>query len=216
MNNKAYKSMWFATVLAVFTLFLSSCEGGNPLTGGGAPDMALNNGEHLNELKKLLESKFGADKVVYELSLRSENHLTSEFGSAMISYLDKGVDYSQSYLVALGEGQELQAPKMASKNFQKKFFLKNKQGKVKLKELDFDLILTKYDEAIGMIPAEFENFELVQWNFRVNNQNKVAANFKIEGTKKGEKSTRQGRQRVTNYYEFSFKMNEKEDLKIAN
>lgn len=213
MNNKAYKSVQFASVLAAFILFLSACGGNNSLMGGGA-EMALNNGEHLQDLKKLLEKQFGANKELYGLNIGSEDHLTSEFGTATIKYLNQGVDYSQGYYIAMGEGKELQVPKMASKSFQKKFFLKNKQGKVKLKDLNFDQILTKYDEATALIPAEFENFELREWNFEVNNQNKVAANFKIEGTKKGEKSERRGRQQVTNYYEFSFKMNDKGEITI--
>lgn len=213
MNNKAYKSVQFATILAAFILFLSACGGSGSLIGGGA-EMALNNGEHLQNLKQLVTKKFGTDKEVYRLSLQSENHLTSEFGSATISYLDKGVDYSQGYYTILGDGKELEEPKMASKNFQKKFFLKNKQGKVKLKDLDFDMILTKYEEATALIPAQFENFELVGWDFEINNQNKVTAEFKIEGTKKGEKSERRGRQQITNYYQFSFKTNEKGEVKI--
>jgi hypothetical protein len=168
----------------------------------------------LQDLKQLVTKQFGADKEVYGLDLQSEDHLTSEFGSATIKYLDNGVDYSQGYYTIMGEGKELEKPKMAGKSFQKKFFLKNKQGKVKLKDLNFDQILTKYDEATALIPAEFENFELVSWDFEVNNQNKVTAEFKIEGTKKGERSERRGRQQVTNYYEFAFKMNEKGEVKI--
>ena len=190
------------TILSLSTLFLTSC--GDILSGGDQ----LNDSEGLKTIKSLLENQFGAETEVYSLDLSSTDHLTSEFGLATISYLDKGVDYSRSYMTYLGPGKELQEAEAASESFQKEFFLKKKQGKIKLNEFDFDQILVKFNEATAMISSEYDTFTLYSWDYEVNNDGGISADFTIEGTKKGEGTSLEGRNIVTNYYEFQFEMNE--------
>ena len=211
MNTIKYQSLLsICTLLSI--IFLASCGGVERIVGGDGPE--ISNQEGLAKVKKLIEESFGPEKEVFSLSIGTKDHLTSEFGSASVGYLDNGLQYSHDYNVVFGDGQELQEPKMASKSFQKPFFLKKLQGKVKVKDFNYDQLLNKYQEAINMIPQEFESFELHEWKYEVNNQNKITAKFVIEGTKKGEKTSLQGRQMVTNYYQFSFKMDESGKLSL--
>lgn len=196
------------TLAILMTLFLVACGEKN----GG---LEINNAGKLPNVKQLIENSFGAEKEVFELNIEAEEHLTSTFESASVKYLEGGKQYAHSYNKIMGEGKELQAPKMASAAFQKEFFLKKCQGKVKVKDFDYGMISTKYEEAIKMIPAEYGNFELHSWQFTVNNKNEVSAKFVIEGTKKSEGKSLQGRNIVTNYYEFPFKMDSKGKLAPA-
>lgn len=188
------------SILAASTVFLTSC-------GGILSGDKLTDAEGLKAIKTIVETEFGAETEVYALQISSTDHLTSEFGSARISYLEEGVDFSRTYMQIVGANNQLQEPKEASKAFQKEFFLKNKQGKVKIKDLDFNLVLTKYNEAAAMVSDEYESLTLYSWSFNVENDGMISAKFTIEATLKGEGNTMQGRNIVTNYYEFEFEMN---------
>ncbi len=185
-------------ILFVGIVILSSC-------GTNATD--LNKPESFTKIKELALSKFGGDKEIYKFSIQTKDHLTSEVSYLNISYLEDKLDYGQMYFLSLNGKEKLEEPEKARDSFQKKFFLKNKQGKVKIKDLDFSIIEAKYDEGIGMISNEYESFTLHSWTYNVNNKGEITADFTIEGRKKGESTSMQGRNIVTNYYEFPFKMN---------
>lgn len=189
------------SILSASVIFLTSCGGGGLLGGD-----QLNDAEGLKAIKTNLETQFGAETEVYSLTLSATDHLTSEFGDSRIQYLDNGVDFSRLYYPTLP--QPLGDAKRSSDSFQKEFFLKKKQGKIKIKDFDFDLIKKTFDEAVKLIPEDYVSFSLYEWSFNVDNDNKVSADFSIEGTKKGEGTSLEGRNVVTNYYEFEFKIDE--------
>lgn len=172
--------------------------------GETAPSLTEEAG--ITELKKVAEENFGADTEIYKLDFSATEHLENNLGSLTINYIKDGIDYSRNYNNYNGTFK-LEDEKEASKAFQTEFFLKSKQGKIKIKDIDFNLILKKYNEALKLIPEEFEGFSLYTWKFEVNNKNEVTSSFSIEGTKKGESTHAEGRNIVTNYYEFEFKTN---------
>lgn len=181
--------------------------------GGGSDTINLNNPESNVKIQELANKNFGEGKEIYALTLETKDHLTSELKSIDIDYLEDGIDYNRNYNLANEEGKKLEEPKKANDNFQTKFFLKNKQGKIKLKDLDFTIIHTKYNEALMMIPeGEYEKFTLHSWEYIVNNSGEITAEFVIEGTKVGEGTSVEGRNIVTNYYEFPFVMNAKKEV----
>ncbi len=62
----------------------------------------------------------------------------------------------------------------------------------------------QYQQAIKLIPAEFENFSVYMYTFEPGTAKAMTSHFTIEGTKKGEKTEQKGRKITTNYYEFEF------------
>lgn len=193
---------------------LISILGGALLASCSSSITDLNEPDSFAKIEDLAKSSFGEDKEIYSFSIGTKDHLSSEMRYISIDYLDNGVDYERSYDLINGEGKELEEPEKASDSFQTKFFLKNKQGKLKVKDIDFQLINTKYEEAIGLISEDYENFTLHSWKYEVDNDGGLTADFMVEATKKGESTTMEGRNIVTNYYEFPFKMNLKKELEF--
>ncbi|HAS44094.1 MAG TPA: hypothetical protein DCS93_26690 [Microscillaceae bacterium] len=195
----------FSAFLLISIVFMNACgQIEEALDDGG---LEINNPEAMAELRQLVEQKFSPEKEVFELKIYAKDHLSNDLERISIGYLDQGLQYSQNYYVELGlESNKLEDPKAASKSFQRPFFLKKLQGKVKIKDFKLEDIPGKFEEAIQLIPQEYEGFVLNDWEFKVNNQNEITAEFLVEGTKKGEGSSRQGRTIVTSYYQFKFKM----------
>ena len=127
------------TVIAV--LALTSC-------GSEDTSIKLNNPESFTKIAELAKSNFGEEKEIYSFEINTKDHLTSELRSLTIEYLDNGVDYDQYYDLGNESGKELEEPKKKGSAFQKKIFLKNKQGKIKIKDIDFALINTKYQDCL--------------------------------------------------------------------
>ncbi len=198
------------TALAGLALLLTSCEG---VFEGG---YNMNNAEGLKELKTEFTENFGADKEVYNFSMTASDHMTSEFGSAKIKYLEDGLSFSRDYNGTLEVGKRIKEPVKANEAFQKDFFLKKNQGKLKVKDLDFSFIVTKFNEACALISSEYHDFTLYSWSYEVSNDNAVSSDFTIEGTKKGESTQIEGRNVVTNYYEFKFQVDKEGKILIED
>lgn len=199
MKKQLNKLFLFA--LAGSLLFLSSC-------GGSQPD--IEDAAGLKKLKEKFEKEFGADTKVNELTLNAKDHMSSKFSMGTIDYVENGKLMTRSYNNYPKETVSNAEPS----RIQNELMLKNKQGSVAIKDLNFDQIPAKVKEAIAMIPQEYEDFHLYRWSFEVDNNNKVGADFTIEGAKKGEDSKRQGRMIVSNYYEFPFTMDENGKLTL--
>ncbi|OJJ18009.1 hypothetical protein BKI52_29600 [marine bacterium AO1-C] len=207
-------SYLFNILFVLSTIFMTACgEIEEALEGG----LEINSPEKMGELRQLVESKFGPEKEVFALKIYAKDHLSNDLYNMSVGYLDQGLQYSQNYYVELGlESDKLEDPKQASKSFQRPFFLKKLQGKAKVKDFKIEEIPGKFEEAMQMVPQEYEGFVLHEWEYKVNNQNEVTADFMLEGTKKGEGSSRQGRMVVTNYYQFKFAMDKAGKLTLKN
>lgn len=169
----------------------------------------LNTVEGIANIKSIVTENFG-NKEVYQLSLYATQELSSELGSITVNYLENGKDYSQLYSTLIPD-KSLQEPKESST--QDEFFLKSKQGKINVSDFDFDLISKKYEEASKMIEG-YENFQLYNWIYSVDNDNNITANFTIHATQIGEDAERSGRMEITNYYEFEFNVDSDGQLTI--
>jgi len=197
--NNLFRALFLFSII-----FMSACSEIEEALEG---ELEINNQETIGELRQLIEEKFSPEKEVFELKICAKDHLSNDLERISIGYLDQGLQYGQDYYVELGlESDKLVEPKPASKSFQKPFFLKKLQGKAKIKDFNIEEIPGKFEEAMQMIPQEYQGFILNDWEFKVNNQNEITAEFIVEGTKKGEASARQGRTIVTSYYQFRFKM----------
>jgi hypothetical protein len=200
------KIMYTAAIIA--STVLSSC-------GGGVNNIDIPEGS--DDIKALAEEKFGAEKEVYSFSISAKDHLTSEFGNMSIGYAEDEKKYYQYYHVLYGKGK-LDEPKEVGGNVSKRVqkLLKkhgsnfseeaSKNKQVKIKDIDFDMIIKKYEEAIPLIDPDYQGFALYSWKYKVDNEGKISAEFTIEGTKKGEGTSMEGRNIVTNYYDFPFEM----------
>lgn len=163
-------------------------------------------------IKDKLIAAFGADKMVYNTSIMRKDNKSNEFIYGDISYVENGIDMSQNYVTTPEE--RVSPPK--AKILQNPFFLKNAQGAVALKDLNFDQIPVKVKEAIALISADYKDFYLNKWGYTVDNANKVTANFTIEMAKKREKSEPKGRREIPNYYETNFKMDDSGKVTLVN
>lgn len=163
-------------------------------------------------IKDKLIGAFGADKMVYNTSIMRKDHISNEFIYGDISYVENGIDMSQNYVTTPEE--RVSPPK--AKILQNLVHLKNAQGAVALKDLDFDQIPAKVKEAIALISADCKDFYLNKWGFTVDNANKVTANFTIEIAKKRVKSEPKGRMEIPNYYETNFKMDDSGKVTLVN
>lgn len=194
---------------AFLLILLQSCG------SGGSDTYLLNNAEGLKGLQTHLIEEFGGDRAVYGLGLTTKNHLTSEFEMATITYVENGKAYSQSYIIG-PYGVKVEPAEMQDILKNESFF-KDKKGKIKIKDLDFTIILENYNKAIKMIESttdEFSNFHMKDFNIDVKNDNKVSVRFIIEGEKPDGKTTYYGeRIRNTNTFQFEFKADENNVLK---
>ncbi len=184
-------------LVSVLSMALFSC-------GGGLPD--FNEKDGVSRVKEIAEDQFGGDKEIYSLMVATKDHLTSDVMMVDVSYTKDGKDYSQSYLV---EQDNLVEEK--SNNF------KNQSGvQIKISDIDFDQISEKYKEATKLIDeqGEMEDYTLHNWIYRMNRNGKLESTFTVEATKKGEGVGLEGRNVVTNYYEFNFEVDENGELVV--
>ncbi|RZK57616.1 MAG: hypothetical protein EOO87_02445 [Pedobacter sp.] len=166
----------------------------------------------LKAVQEKLITAFGADKLVYSVTIMAKDHMNDEFMYADISFLEKGVDMSQD-LIILPE-EKINSAK--SKTIQNPLVLKNKQGAVALRDLKFEEIEEKVKQGEALIPADYEDFHLYRWVYNIDNDKNITADFTLEAARKGEKSETKGRMEISNYYEMNFKMDENGVVRIAD
>jgi hypothetical protein len=178
------------TFLAVSVLTLSSC-GMDSLVPKN-----LNDADDITVIKATVEEKLGADKMVNKLILTADDYLSNGFERAQITYMRDDTEYSQDYFLKV-----VNDPK-------KSIIQRNlHDGAIKISEFDFEQIPSSFTKAVEMIEAEsdeYQDFVMYQWEFTVDKNNEVTSEFSVNGTKKGEANYTEGRNIVTNYYEFEF------------
>ncbi len=186
-------------LVSVLSMALFSC-------GGGLPD--LNEKDGVAQVKDIAEDQFGGDREIYSLMLATKDHLTSDLMMIHVGYTKDDKNYSQSYLV---EQEILDDEKSNS-------FKNNGGHQIKISDIDFDQITTKYNEAVKLLDeqGEMEDYTLHNWTYRMNRNGKLESTFTVEATKKGESAGLQGRNIVTNYYEFNFEVDENGELVVKS
>lgn len=171
---------------------------------GGKDAINLSTAEGINEMKKVILEKFDPEKEVYELSISTIDDLKSELGIITAYYLEGETMLDDNYSL-FGPEPTFETEKGS---IQGKTFIRNKKGKVKIKDFDYESINKKFNEGIALIGEEYHGFVLSDFSFNVDNDNKVTCDMKIEATMKGEGSSLKGKTIVTNFYEFAFEIDE--------
>lgn len=193
-------------IAASAIIFFSACSSTT------SADKDMTKPEGIKAIKEKVVKSFGADKKVYSLSFSAADHLSNEAGSATIHYLENGKDMSQTLTLSPEEKLQNAEPALV----QNEFLLSKKQGSIAVKDLNFDKIPEKLNEAFKLISDEYEGATLHNWNFDVDNSNKLSENFTIEVSKVGESSERKGRMVISNYYEFGFELDESGKVKARD
>lgn len=185
------------TVFALTSvLALASCSG---LTSN--TDMKTKEG--IESVAQMIKDNFG-DKQICDINLYAQDHLEESFGFMNVNYLDNGVTKTQSYHdmndVGLGDPEE-----ETSFPYDEK-----KDGLIKGSDIDLSFVPAKFDEAVKQIQElsdEYEGFVLNSISLDIDKDGKFYGDMTLEGTKKGEGTSLEGRNIVTNYYEFDFDLN---------
>ena len=160
----------------------------------------MDKAEDLKKLKADLIAKVGEDKKVCGLQLTAADHLSNKVQTVTMSFLQGGKLLEQEFT----DGKLDSAKELASV-YQTDSWLKNKQGSIGLKDLDFEKIAAHYAEAIKMIPEGYSGQSMNNYSFIADNKNNLQTEFLIEGTKNGEAKKTTRSTITTNYYEFKFK-----------
>ena len=85
-------------------------------------------------------------------------------------------------------------------------FLHMRRGTMKIANIDFNALAKTFNDTRIVIDEKYENHTLYQFIFQAQNDNSVSMNCIINVTKKGEEIETKGSMNITNYYEFSFKI----------
>ena len=190
------------TLFLITTLFFSCSSSTNGLDVTSATD--------INTIKELVVEEFD-DIEVNQVHIVTENELSNNFESFSITYVEDGKLKNRLYNQLLPEGDKMQPPHDGLQ-----IFLKKKQGKIKLSEIDFDIVTSTFKEACKLIDDNYENYTLHNFSFHVKNDHSVTAQFQINATEKGEDTETSGNMEITNYYEFDFEMEANGTLTLTN
>ncbi|MBL1410467.1 hypothetical protein [Sphingobacterium faecale] len=184
------------TILAALAgvLLMTSCGDGGvyPQNEGGG-----------KAVKQLIDKNFNGEKQVQELTIKAKEELYGELGTITVIYWDGDKQTEEVFSTADGV-------KGPQETFGSKHKMTNlpKTKTVAIKEFDVEPIPYKVGEAAGLIPEEYENYALADYEFTVGDDGKIKQRFTINTTKKGEGKTQNGRMVSQNYYPFKFKIDE--------
>ncbi|WP_144062601.1 hypothetical protein [Sphingobacterium paucimobilis] len=186
------KTTIFAAVASV--LLMTSCGDGGiyPQNEGGG-----------KAVKQIIDKNFDGEKQVQELTIKAKDELYGELGTLTAVYWDG--DKQMEDVFSSSDGMKESAETFGSK--QKMTHLP-KTKTVAIKEFDVEPIPYKVGEAAGLIPEEYENYALADYQFTVGDDGKIKQLFTINTTKKGEGKTQNGRMVSQNYYPFKFKIDD--------
>ncbi|MBJ2174492.1 hypothetical protein JBL43_09605 [Aureibaculum sp. A20] len=184
------------SICLVFTLF--SCGGSD------APQMNTKDG--LEKIKTIANEKFGSDMEVYSMTIYSQEDLNSSLGLVTIKYIKDGKRFSRMYSEKTEHTEaKLQDEKADSDSFQKKMFLDKAQGKMKIGDIDTDKIIANIDKALTIMGDDVDTHQLRKYTLNVDPKtNAITCDFELHVTQKGEGTSIEGRNIVTNFYEANF------------
>lgn len=172
----------------------------------GSPETIydLDQAGEIEEIKKELIAAAG-DIMAYEITLSSTEELTTSLGNAEIVTNEaaaEGTLNRNSYQLIDPVGSSV---KLIDSEFSVRVYKKNEPEK--LSEIDFLLVEKNISAAKAQIPSEYVDHCIYSYRIEFDD-NKRADTFTINCVKEGESDYMEGREMITNYYEFAFKMNE--------
>lgn len=179
------------------TLALTSC-------GNAETIYDLDKAGEIEEIKKEIIATAG-DIMTYELTLTSQGELETSLGNIeIITNADatEGTLNRNSYdLIGTAEP----GVKVIDSEFSVRVYSKNEPKKIS--ELDFALIEKNIADAKSQIPSEFIDHTIYTYRIEFD-ENKRADTFTINCLKEGESDYMEGREMITNFYEFLFELDE--------
>ncbi len=196
IKTTTMKKPFLFLLVGIATMF-TSCEKINPNN--------LNTPEGVTNVKNLVSEKFGTDLSVVNLMLSASEDLSSDIGLVNVYYTKDGKTYKRTYMDYPSVDPVLEDEEESK-------FHKDAKGSVKLADLDFGMLTKYFGEATKMIGDKYEGFQMSSWTFDISDDNKTSANFKIQATEVGEGTSMEGRNIVTNFYEFEFEVDEEGNL----
>ena len=162
----------------------------------------MNTADGVEDIQSIVMDDFGADRSVHTLRVMADDHLSNNLGFVQSVSIDGDTERTKTYAIDVnGMSRVTDEEKTLSAGMLK---LAQQKGSLTLGEIDYTLMHKQYEEAVAMLPEEFENPYLNQFTFNVDRNNQLTTDLTIEATKVGEDSEMEGLREVINYYEFNF------------
>jgi hypothetical protein len=172
----------------------------------GSPDSIydLDTAGEIDEIKKEIVAAAG-DIMTYEVSLSSLTELeTSLSDIEIVTNADAAEGTLMKHTYDL-KGETEASVSVIDSEFSVRVYNKNEPKK--LSEIDFGLIEKNIEAAKSQIPAVYIDHSVYEYRIQFDD-NKRADSFIINCLEEGESDHMEGRDIVTNYYEFLFEMDE--------
>lgn len=186
-----------ATLSLVLFFGLSSCE-------KAASIYDLDQSGEIEEVKKEIIEAAG-DLMTFQLTLRSQTELETALGNIEIVTNEGAAEGTLNRNTYDLIGTTPPGVAVIDSEFSVRVFSKNEPKKIS--ELDFTLIEKNIAEAKAQIPSEFIDHSIYEYIIDFE-ENKRADTFTINCLKEGESDHMEGRDMVTNFYEFLFELDE--------
>lgn len=172
----------------------------------GSPETIydLDQAGEIEEIKKELIAAAG-DIMAYEITLSSSEELTTSLGNVEVVTNEaaaEGTLNRNSYQLIDPVGSSVE---LIDREFSVRVYKKNDPKK--LSEIDFSLVEKNIATAKAQIPPEYVDHSIYSYRIEFDD-NKRADTFTINCVKEGESDYMEGREMITNYYEFPFEMDE--------
>lgn len=172
----------------------------------GSPETIydLDQAGEIEEIKKELIAAAG-DIMAYEITLNSNEELTTSLNNVEVvtnEAATEGTLNRNSYRLTDPVESDV---KLIDSEFSVRVYKKNDPKK--LSEIDFSLVEKNIATAKAQIPSEYVDHSIYSYRIEFDD-NKRADTFTINCLKEGESDYMEGREMITNYYEFQFEMNE--------
>lgn len=195
------KTNTFTALLISGVLLLTSCGGRENIHDLDKP------GEAVAIQKKIIENV--EDLETYEIRMSSQGELETSIDRIIVVSENNEATVLKTSCQVLGSGDT------TSEIEDNKFFVKNymKNGSKKISEIDFDLVQKNFEDAKKLIPEEYITPKLNVYTIKFKD-NKRADTFTINTLLKDEGDHMEGRDIITNYYEFIFSMKEDGSLSL--
>jgi hypothetical protein len=186
------------TILSAGVLFaLTSCEGAESIYD-------LDKAGEIEEVKKEIIEATG-DILAYEITMTSQGELETSLDVIDIVTSENATEgtLNRKSFQLIGSGDP--SVSVIDNDFFVGLYLKNEPKKIS--EIDFTLIETNIADAKAQIPSEYIDHSIYTYSVEFDD-NKRADRFTINCLEEGESDHMEGRDVVTNYYEFLFEMDE--------
>ncbi len=174
----------------------------------------ISNKEDLAAFKEEIKSTF-PDKNILDISFMASENLKDDIGIVSVFYYTDGKVYQQTYT----SFNKSWGDPSKSSLFQADGDDELKKRLKSVDDFDFSKTTDYFNQAISVVKEmtdEFEGFKL----YSIEQESLADGTFEIEftlnATKVGEGTTLEGRNRVINYYEINFKVNDKGEVEYVD